>query len=171
MIAAIRPRGFNLHPFLEHELFHVHQANLHPNAPENVAESLWEEGLATYVSDALNPGATNDELSVPDALIAETTPRIPDLSRRLLAHLDDPEGGPVYKQFFYGSTEKVTEVPPRSGYVIGWRIARELGKTRSLAQLARMSPAESRTEIERALHRLAQPGDAGASTQRTVAPN
>ena len=171
VIAAIRPRGFNLRPFLEHELFHVHQANLHPNAPENVAESLWEEGLATYDSDALNPGATNDELSVPDALIAETTPRIPDLSRRLLAHLDDPEGGPVYKQFFYGSTEKVTEVPPRSGYVIGWRIARELGKTRSLAQLARMSPAESRTEIERALHRLAQPGDAGASTQRTVAPN
>jgi len=169
VIAAIRPRGFNLRPFLEHELFHVHQENLHPNAPENVAESLWEEGLATYVSDALNPGATPDEISVPAALVAETTPRIPELSRRLLAHLDDPADGPVYKQFFYGSTERATEVPPRSGYVIGWRIARELGKTHSLAQLARMSPAESRAEIERALRKLAASDDAGATRQRTGA--
>jgi hypothetical protein len=169
VIAAIRPRGFNLRPFLEHELFHVHQENLHPDAPENVAESLWEEGLATYVSDALNPGATNDELSVPSALIAETTPRLPELSRRLLAHLDDPADGPVYKQFFYGSTEKGLEVPPRSGYVIGWQIARDLGKSRSLAQLAQMAPAQSRVEIERALHTLAASGDAGSSAQPTGA--
>ena len=162
VIAVIRPPGFNLRPFLEHELFHVHHGNLHPDAPETVGAALWEEGLATYVSAALNPGATNDEISVPDALIAETTPRIPELSRRLLAHLDDPDGGPTYKQFFYGSTEKATEVPPRSGYVIGWRIARELGQTHSLAELARMPPAESRAQVERALRRLAEPGDAGA---------
>ncbi len=162
VIAVIRPRGFNLRPFLEHELFHVHHGNLHPDAPETVAGALWEEGLATYVSAALNPGATNDEISVPAALIAETTPRIPELSRRLLAHLDDAEGRPTYKQFFYGSTEKVTEVPPRSGYVIGSRIARELGQTRSLAELARMPPGESRAQVERALSRLAEAGDAGA---------
>jgi hypothetical protein len=155
VIAAIRPRGFNLRPFLEHELFHVHHANLHPDAPESVGESLWEEGLATYVSEALNPGASHDELSVPGSLIAETTPRIPELSRRLLAHLDDPAGGPVYKQFFFGSTE-AAEVPPRSGYVIGWRIAQALGKTRSLAELAGMPPARSRAEVERALGVLAQ---------------
>jgi hypothetical protein len=162
VIAVIRPRGFNLRPFLEHELFHVHFANLHPDAPETVGEALWEEGLATYVSAALNPGATHDEISVPDALIAEASPRIPELSRRLLAHLDDPADGPTYKQFFYGSTEKVTEVPPRSGYVIGWRIAQELGQTRSLAELARMPPAESRAQVERALRRMAEAGDAGA---------
>ncbi len=162
VIAAIRPPGFNLRPFLEHELFHVHHGNLHPGAPETVGAALWEEGLATYVSAALNPGATNDALSVPDALIAEATPRIPELSRRLLAHLDDPDGGPTYGQFFYGSTEKATEVPPRSGYLIGWRIAETLGRTRSLAELARMPPAESRAQVERALRMLAEAGDAGA---------
>ncbi|MGZ6096780.1 MAG: hypothetical protein ACXWLL_00195 [Myxococcaceae bacterium] len=162
VIAVIRPRGFDLRPFLEHELFHVHHGNLHPDAPETVAGALWEEGLATYVSAALNPGATNDEISVPNALMAEATPRIAELSRRLLAHLDDPEDGPTYKQFFYGSTEKATEVPPRSGYVIGWRIARELGQTHSLAELARMPPAESRAQVERALRRLAEAGDAGS---------
>ena len=155
VIAAFRPRGFNLRPFLEHELFHVHHGNLHPDAPENVAQELWEEGLATYVSAALNPGATHDEISVPDRLIAEAAPRIPELSRRLLAHLDDPSGGPTYRQFFLASTEKV-EVPSRSGYLIGWQIAERLGRTRSLAELAAMSPAQSRAAIERELRTMAQ---------------
>jgi hypothetical protein len=154
VIAAIRPRGSNLRPFLEHELFHVHHEALHPDAPENVGEALWEEGLATYVSAALNPGATHDEVSVPDALVAEATPRIPELAARLLGHLDDPTTGPVYKQFFYGSTEKNLEVPPRAGYLVGWRIAEAAGKTRSLAQLAAMPPAESRALVERALREL-----------------
>ena len=45
--------------------------------PRPSAGALWEEGLATYVSAALNPGATHDEISVPDALIAEATPGSP----------------------------------------------------------------------------------------------
>jgi hypothetical protein len=163
VIAAIRPRGFNLRPFLEHELFHVHHEALHPDAPETVGESLWEEGLATFVSAALNPGATHDEISVPDALIAEATPRIPELAARLLGHLDDPATGPVYKQFFYGSSEKSPGVPPRSGYLLGWRIAEAAGKARSLAQLAAMSPAESRALVERGLRDL----QSGAREPRT----
>ena len=168
VIAAIRPRGFNLQPFLEHELFHVHHANLHPDAPQTVAAALWEEGLATYVSAALNPGATQDEISVPDVLVAEATPRIPELSRKLLAHLDDRSGGPAYRQFFFGSTEPV-EVPSRSGYLIGWRIAEALGKTRSLAQLAALTPAESRVEVEGTLRRMAQglDGARGARPEST----
>ncbi|HET9158321.1 MAG TPA: hypothetical protein VFN91_16720 [Myxococcaceae bacterium] len=164
VIAAIRPRGFNLRPFLEHELFHVHHEALHPDAPDTVGGSLWEEGLATYVSAALNPGATHDEISVPDALIAKSTPRLAELAGRLLAHLEDASSGPVYRQFFYGSTEKDREVPPRSGYVVGWRIAEAAGKTRSLAQLAAMSPAESRALVERGLRELARTNapDAGA---------
>jgi hypothetical protein len=164
VIAAIRPRGFNLRPFLEHELFHVHHEALHPDAPDTVGGSLWEEGLATYVSAALNPGATNDEISVADALIAESTPRLAELASRLLAHLDDPSSGPVYRQFFFGSTEKDREVPPRSGYVVGWRIAEAAGKTRSLAQLAALSPAESRALVERGLRQLAGTSAADAGT-------
>jgi len=155
VIAAIRPRGFNLRPFLEHELFHVHHESLHPDAPETVGGSLWEEGLATFVSAALNPRATHEELSVPDALVAEATPRLAELAGRLLAHPDDPSSGPVYKQFFYGATEKAPEVPPRSGYVVGWRIAEAAGKTRTLAQLAALPPAESRALVEQSLRALA----------------
>jgi len=164
VIAAIRPRGFNLRPFLEHELFHVHHEALHPDAPETVVQSLWEEGLATYVSAALNPGASPDEISVPDALIAESTPRLPELATRLLAHLDDPADSPVYRQFFYGSSGKSAEVPPRSGYVLGWRIAEAAGKTRSLAQLAAMSPAESRAVVEQGLRAIARTGAGDAGT-------
>jgi hypothetical protein len=156
VIAAIRPRGFNLRPFLEHELFHALHEALLPDAPETVVQSLWEEGLATFVSDALNPGASHDEISVPDALIAAATPRIPELASRLLGHLDDPDSGPVYKQFFYGSLEGSSEVPPRSGYVLGWKIAEAAGKTRSLAQLAAMTPAQSRALVEQQLRAWAQ---------------
>ena len=100
---------------------------------------------------------------MPDALIAEATPRIPELAARLLGHLDDPAPGPVYKQFFYGSTEKSPEVPPRSGYLLGWRIAEAAGKARSLAQLAALSPAESRALVEQGLRVL----QGGARERRT----
>jgi len=155
VIAAIRPRGFDLQPFLEHELFHVHHANLHPSAPETIGWALWEEGLATYLSAALNPGATHDEISVPDSLIEKATPRIPELSRQLLEHLDEPAEGKTYGLFFLGPNDR-TDVPARNGYLIGWRIAQALGRTRSLAQLAALSPAEARVEVERALRTMAQ---------------
>jgi hypothetical protein len=160
VIAAIRPRGFNLRPFLEHELFHVHHEALLPDAPETLVQSLWEEGLATFVSEALNPGATHEEISVTDPLIAAATPRIPELASRLLGHLDEPDSGPVYKQFFYGSLEGASDVPPRSGYLLGWKIAEAAGKTRSLAQLAAMTPAESRALVEGALRAMSQRGGA-----------
>jgi len=157
VIAAIRPRGFDLRPFLEHELFHVHHESLHPDAPDNVGGSLWEEGLATYVSAALNPGASHEELSVPDALVAEATPRLSELAGRLLAHLDDPSSVPVFFLYYSATTEKAPDVPPRSGYVVGWRIAETAGKTLSLAQLAALSPTESRALVEQGLRALAQP--------------
>jgi len=154
VIAAIRPRGFNLRPLLEHELFHVFHESLHPDAPETIAWSLWEEGLATYVSAALNPGASHEEISVPDDLIRRATPMIPELSSRLLQHLDARPGGEVYGSFFLGPPDR-TDVPARNGYLIGWRIAESLGRTRSLHTLARMTPAEARTHVERALREMA----------------
>jgi len=162
VIAAIRPRGFNLRPLLEHELFHVFHEGLHPTAPETIGWGLWDEGLATYVSAALNPGATHEEISVPDDLIRRATPMIPELSRRLLAHLDDKAEGEVYGSFFLGPLDR-TDVPARNGYLIGWRIAESLGKTRSLDVLARMPPAQVRPEIERALRQMAA-GDGGPGT-------
>jgi hypothetical protein len=156
VIAAIRPRGFNLRPFLEHELFHVHHETLLPDAPETVVQSLWEEGLATYVSEALNPGATHEEISVPDTLIAAATPRIPELASRLLGHLDDPDSGPVYRQFFYGALDGSSDVPPRSGYLVGWKIAEAAARTRSLSQLAAMTPARSRALVEQSLQTMAR---------------
>jgi hypothetical protein len=160
-IAGFRPPGFNLRPFLEHELFHVHHGLLHPDAPETLGWNLWEEGLATYVSDVLNPGATHDEISVSDDLIYRATPMIPELSRKLLAHLDDPAEGDLYGSFFLGPLDR-TDVPARNGYLIGWRIAQELGRTRSLAELARLTPAQARSEVARVLKTFAAVPDSGS---------
>jgi len=54
------------------------------------------------------------------------------------------------------STEKAPDIPPRTGYLLGWWIAEAEGKTRSLAQLAAMTPAESRVLVEDGLRTLAQ---------------
>jgi hypothetical protein len=161
-IASFRPPGFNLRPFLEHELFHVHHEALHPGTPETIASSLWEEGLATYVSDALNPGATHEEISVSDDLIRRATPLIPELSRKLLQHLDDPADGETYGYFFLGPLDR-TDVPARNGYLIGWKIARELARSRSLAELARMPPEQAKSEVARVLRTFAEQADAGVS--------
>jgi hypothetical protein len=168
-IAAIRPPGFNLRPFLEHELFHVHHGALHPDAPEKLWWNLWEEGLATYVSDALNPGATHDEISVPDDLIRRATPLIPELSRKLLQHLDDPDGAETYGYFFLGPLDR-TDVPARNGYLIGWRIAQELGRSRTLSELARMPPEQARVEVTRLLTSFAQAVDGGSGGSQPRKP-
>jgi len=47
----------NLAVLFHHELFHMYQAQ----AQTYLAEAMWVEGLATYASLALNPGATDAE--------------------------------------------------------------------------------------------------------------
>lgn len=156
VIAALRPPGFDLRPFLAHELFHVYHEQLHPHAPGTILWGLWKEGLATEVSAALNPGATHEELSVPDDLIAKTKPLLPRLGRALLEHLDDGSDSKHYGYFFYGPLDR-TDVPARNGYVIGWTIAASLARTRSLSALAHATPREIRPPIVEALTALGPP--------------
>ena len=55
-------------PFVQHELFHIYHHQLyHPitNPPyheDAIYNSLWIEGLATYISSLLNPSASPAEL-------------------------------------------------------------------------------------------------------------
>jgi hypothetical protein len=46
-------------------------------------------------------------------------------------------------------------IPPRAGYYIGYLAARQAGKTRSLTELAHLSPAQVRPVLEEALQALA----------------
>jgi hypothetical protein len=149
VIARLRePLG----PLFTHELFHVYHAERVPKAPEAFYWQMWEEGLASYVSGKLNPGEPACCLP-PAAPIDAALPKIADGALERL----DSEKPEDYRRYFLGSQEPL-DIPTRSGYVLGERVAAEAGKTRSLEELAEMQPSEVRRLVEAGLRDMRKAG-------------
>ena len=74
-------------------------------------------------------------------------------SRARRSTLLDNEKPDEYARFFYGG-QKI-EIPQRSGYYLGYRVAAEAGKTRSLQELAGLTPAQVRPIVAKELEKLA----------------
>jgi hypothetical protein len=137
-----------LSPLFTHELFHVYHAERVPNAPEALYWQIWEEGLASYVSGKLNPGE-------PACCLPAAHPidgALPKIVAGVLARLDS-EKPEDYRRYLLGAKETL-DIPQRSGYLLGERIAAEAGKTRSLEELADLQPAEVRKLVESELRRM-----------------
>jgi hypothetical protein len=144
----------NIRPFFHHELFHLFHARTFSEC-DAIWCGLWSEGLATYVAASLNPGATDAEL-----LLTEPEPIRPavDANRAeavcaVVARLDSTEGESTRALFSFRRMNE--RLPPRFGYYVGYLAAAELGRTRSLRQLAAMPASEVRPALEAALHRMA----------------
>jgi hypothetical protein len=94
--------------FLAHELFHRYHSQISgfsddPGERQAIWRALWAEGLATYVSYRLTPGATVDEaLIAPRDLAARAQPQIRAISADLLAHLDQTDHATYQTYFTYG---------------------------------------------------------------------
>ena len=101
---------------------------------------LWAEGLATYVSKRLTPGATlGDALLLPPDLEAKARPKLAEITRRLLQHLDRPDLATFNLLFTYGGPQPAAAgLPARSGYYVGYLVAAELGRGRTIDQLAHL---------------------------------
>ena len=140
-----------LSPLFTHELFHVYHAERVPNAPEAFYWQMWEEGLASYVSGKLNPGER--ACCLPPAPPIDAA--LPKIVAGALERLDS-EKPEDYRLFFLGSREAL-EIPQRSGYVLGERIAAAAGKTRSLEELADLQPVDVRKLVESELRRMLSP--------------
>ena len=140
-----------LSPLFAHELFHVYHAERIPKPPEAFYWQMWEEGLASYVSRRLNPDVPESQVCcVPpaeavDAVLAKVVTGA--LERLDSAKEDD------YRRYFLGGEEAI-DIPRRSGYVLGYRIAAEAGKTRSLEELAELPPDQVRKLVESGLKRM-----------------
>lgn len=145
-------------PFFQHELFHVYHAQFF-EACDEVWCALWREGLAVYVSEQLNPGAT-------DAQMGLTMPRPirPEVDANLSAAVcavrqrlgsDDRDD---YGALFLGQAS-LEGLPPRVGYYVGYLVAREAGRTHSLQELGHMRAREARGVVEAALGELASCDD------------
>jgi hypothetical protein len=151
--------------FLAHEFFHRYHAQaagFSDDAGEGQAlwRVLWAEGLATYVSMKLTPGATLiDALILPADLEARAKPKLPEIVAKLKPRLDKVDPATYRLLFTYGGKDATKAgLPWRSGYYLGYLVAAELGKTRPLTALAHLRGAILRKAIEAALTKIAAPG-------------
>ncbi len=159
-------------PFLSHELFHVyydrkwHADGRSPHLVESVEggtdeleerlyESLWNEGLATYMSERLNPGASPASmlLDVPSGLVATCEKNRAFLLADLRSKLDTRDPVPYGEYFLFGS--KDPRRPGRAGYYLGYLVARVLAARSSVSDLIALKGPALRARIIEGLDALA----------------
>jgi hypothetical protein len=140
--------------FFQHELFHLYQSQvLGPDEPPDtlVWWALWNEGLATYVSHELNPELSPAQIFwFPRDLDAQVERDLAHWAVLLLDDLDETGGTPYERWFTAGSADGP---PRRAGYYLGYLLAQDLARGRSLPELARLPPEEVRRNAQRFLER------------------
>lgn len=146
--------GHDMTPFFHHELFHIYHE---PRMKDCDAAwcSLWEEGLATYVAAKLNPQAGDAAL-----MLDQPAPIRPAVDANLTGAicaakpLLSSEKEEDYAKLFFGNRH-VEGFPPRMGYYLGYLVAAEAGKTRTLKELAALSPAQAKALTDQTLDKMA----------------
>lgn len=148
----------DLDVLFSHELFHCYQGQknpamcLDPAAPLYV--SLWMEGTATYASERLNPGASPLHVLLDDAALAQAdASSLRAAAQAMLSKLDARDE--ATQSLFFEAGHHGDGWPPRVGYAVGLRIARALGTTMSLPQMAALPAQRVRETLAQALQRLA----------------
>lgn len=136
--------------FFHHELFHIYHLQAMRDCPQpGLWGNLWTEGLAVYVSQVLNPSASPDELLLdfPTGSYAATVAKLPESFAHLETKILESENEQLYAALFTAAGKDDSGLPARRGYYLGYLVARELGKTHSLTELAKMSCSDARKEV------------------------
>jgi hypothetical protein len=157
VIAALHDKE-DMPSFFDHEIFHIyHKQIIEPQMPKEDPAwvTLWVEGLATYVSQRMNPSLNAQQvLWFPRDIVVRMQKDTPRAAKLLLADLDKT-GMPADRWFLMGT--QVEGLPDRAGYYLGYLFAKSVGDGVPLPKLARM-PLEQVHEQERAfLGHLGEP--------------
>ena len=140
--------------FFHHELFHLYHARL-VGPCEPLWCRLWSEGLAVYVASQLNPDASDAALLLdfpePIRPMVEARREVAICAVRKVALSSTPAD---YVAFFTGSGSPPEGLPARTGYYVGYLIASDLCRTRSLKELAALSFKDLEPLIMASLARL-----------------
>lgn len=155
VIAGIHSND-RLMPLFIHEFFHVYHARQTDLFEcDQVWCSLWTEGLAVYVSQRLNPDATDSELllAFPEPIRAAIEAHRDEAICATLEKLDSRDRKDIGAMF--SSARLGPDLPPRFGYYVGYLVARELGHNQSLETLAKLSGPALRARIGKTLSQLA----------------
>ncbi len=154
--------------FFDHELFHLYhqQVVAWPQGENPAWWMMWVEGLATYVSQRMNPGLDAQQvLWYPRDIVArmEQTQTLTHAARLMLRDID--KTGPDADRWFHISPA-VQGLPVRAGYYLGYLFARFEGGGHSLPQLARMAPQQLHRDAVTFLTQLAHAGGAATGPSR-----
>ena len=116
--------------------------------------SLWQEGLATYVSRTMNPSASNAELLLdfPRNLVSDTERQLDRAFEHLAANLESKDPA-VYAGLFMMKGDG-TGLPARRGYYLGYLVAEEIGKGMGMQQMAKLECGAARTAVVAAVEKL-----------------
>ena len=148
----------SLKVLFDHELFHQYHLQFNQDDTDDTTPlwmPIWEEGLATYVSEQMNAGTTEAQVLMSPTLADAVRPMTAALARELLENLDSTDRD-EYAAFFY-SRNKRPDLPPRCGYYMGYRVVKALAEGRSLPQLALLGGPELKAAIRRTLEQWSKP--------------
>jgi hypothetical protein len=122
----------------------------YPKDDEGLWWGMWEEGLATYVSQRLNPAVSPQQvLWFPaDLVVRMQVPGATQRAARLMSADFDKSGG---THWFDSGHSAPGDLPPRAGYYMGYKLAASLGRDHSLASLALLPPARVKIEARKFL--------------------
>ncbi len=135
---------------LTHELFHLYHRQFFEPKGDPLWASLWTEGLATYASEALNPGATLEAMLLPTAMTQAVDRDRARLAAALSSHLD--ESGGRAETLYFRTDDRTEPVPPRSGYYLGLLTVRSLAEDgHTLKEMAHWDAATAEKHLRRAL--------------------
>ena len=140
---------------IDHELFHRYHYQVAKFSDDNadrevIWKTLWAEGLATYVSMALNtPASMQDALYVPKDLIERAKPMLSQLISELRPKLDqvDPDFFSRYFKYHWANATP----PSRVGCFIGALAAQCMGQRYSLFQLAHLHASAVRPSLQKVI--------------------
>src|SRR3984957_19094632 len=138
-LAKFHGADVRLPVILSHELFHIYHFQVNP-LPRDVDQIelyrlIWQEGLATYVSQVLNPDASLADVLLDPRLAEEGPQFVPMLAHDLLAQLQSRDDATTAQYLAY---QRGGWIPARMGYLIGYQIARRTAATHQLTELARL---------------------------------
>ena len=148
--------------FIDHEIFHRYHfqaAGFSDDGGDGatIVTALWAEGLATYVSAALNPDRPlADALLLPRDLEERAQPHVASIAAELRANLERKDVAVYEKYFAYGSrAATAAKLPWRSGYYVGYLVAKRLAQDTPLQSLAHWRGDDLTARIAAALDELA----------------
>lgn len=146
-----------IQPFFHHELFHLYHHRTFKGC-EQIWCNLWSEGLAVYVASRLNPKADDAALllNVPVPLRAAVESHKAEAIcavRSRLESSDPKDYGPL---FTGGGDGLSANLPNRFAYYVGYLVAQDIGRSRSLKQLAALRNDQLRPLLEQSLDRMAK---------------